>query len=272
MSTHAAPPPNGASLYAHPVAQAILNEALALLGDGVPATTVEAASLAASLRSGVLAVLDDISLETLDHALHAELHALEHAHDHGHSRDHGHDHDHGHPHHDHGPVHHDHHAHGHEHNHAPAPANPKPHAHKVKSRRMPEPAVYVLEKMAHGYRRMGRSGGAGFYDHGSEPPQLWSGLKTFERRTAKVLEADVVDRLRYAAMLGALRATGDAPTAALETAFGTQVPLTAEAAVSTVQSLGTEHFLARCRELAMRYGERFEPAGPTLAALGIAGH
>jgi G3E family GTPase len=47
----------------------------------------------------VLAVLDELSLETLDQALHAELHALEHGHSHGghdHAHDHTHDHEHEH--------------------------------------------------------------------------------------------------------------------------------------------------------------------------------
>ena len=29
---------------------------------------------------------------------------------------------------------------------------------------MPESAVYVMEKMAHGFRRLGRDAGAGFYE------------------------------------------------------------------------------------------------------------
>ena len=135
---------------------------------------------------------------------------------------------------------------------------------------MPESAVYVLEKMAHGYRRMGRSAGAGFYDYASDPPQLWSGLKTFERRTAKVPTEDIGDRLRYAAMLGALRTADDAASPALETAFGTHLPATAADAASQVRALGTEDFVLRCRELASRYGQRFEPADAVLAALGIA--
>jgi len=297
MNTHAAPSPNAANLYDHPAARAILDEALALLGDGVPAATVESASLSAGLRTGVLATLDDLSLETLDHALHAELHELEHGHSHdehdhahghphhdhpAHSHDHDHDHGHGHAH-AHAHEHHDHHARGHDHGHhdhehhahAHAPASgaarPKPHAHKVKSRRMPESAVYVLEKMAHGYRRMGRAGGAGFYDYTCEPAQLWSGLKTFERRTSKVAPEDVGDRLRHAALLGALRTPGDAPGATLTAAFGPGLAGSAADAASRIRTLGTDAFLARSRELAARYGERFEPAASMLAALGISG-
>ena len=42
---------------------------------------------------------------------------------------------------------------------------------------MPESAVYVLEKMSHGYKRLGRAWGAGFYDYPADGPKaLWSGL------------------------------------------------------------------------------------------------
>jgi hypothetical protein len=274
MSTHASPSPNAALLYDHPAARAILDEALALLGDGVAAATLEAASLSVGLSTGVLAVLDELSLETLDHALHAELHELEHGHSQcGHDHAHGHhDHDHrGHEHeHDHGHAHDHDHAH-HGHSHAPATAAPKPHVHKVKSRRMPESAVYVLEKMAHGYRRMGRAAGAGFYDYTSQPAQLWSGLKTFERRTPKVAAEDVGDRLRHAALLGALRITTDMPATTLAATFGPGLAGSAQETAARIQALGTGTFLARCRELSARYGDRFEPTGPVLAALGIAG-
>src|SRR5690606_11905110 len=94
-----------------------LLEAMALLGDGVPAVRIEeAAGRAGMLRSPFL-VLDEISLAPIDAAHHA-------ADGHGHGHDHGHDHNHGHEHgrghgHDHGHVHeHDYgHAHGHGHDH-----------------------------------------------------------------------------------------------------------------------------------------------------------
>ena len=43
---------------------------------------------------------------------------------------------------------------------------------------MTEEAIYVLEKMAHGFNRMGRQAGRGFYDYEEgEPPELgyWLG-------------------------------------------------------------------------------------------------
>jgi 3-hydroxyacyl-CoA dehydrogenase/enoyl-CoA hydratase/3-hydroxybutyryl-CoA epimerase len=145
------------------------------------------------------------------------------------------------------------------------------HSHKVKSVQMTEAAVYVVEKMAHGYRRMGRAGGAGFYDYGSESPQLWSGLKTFERRSRKVPADDVRDRLLFAATLRSLTLAPAAGTDAVAAFLGPQVPLNANAARSLPLFADAAAFAARAHELATRYGPRFEPpasfdTGPASAA------
>jgi len=132
---------------------------------------------------------------------------------------------------------------------------------------MVESAVYVVEKMAHGYRRMGRAAGAGFYDYTSDPPALWSGLKTFERRSRKVPPEDVLDRLRYAATLRALTLDA-APAAAFAQTFGAQLPGNATAALRSPLAADATAFLARCRELADRYGPRFAPSADLLARLG----
>jgi hypothetical protein len=341
------PRPSGAGLYGEPATAALLHEALALLGDGVPAAAIEAAAADAAMPQGVLALLDAVSLKTLDHALHAELDAPGHGHshdghDHGHAHG-GHDHGHGHAHgHDDGHSHdhahgHDHgrshdHAHGHDqghshdHGHSPAPA-PADHGHaqatsppaaghvhdsscghdhshdhdhdhgaahghahaqpavvvvaaptvarkpaqKVKSKVMTESAVYVVEKMAHGFKRSGRQGGAGFYDYGAEPPQLWSGLKTFERSRGKIPAEDVRDRLVHAAALGALSDARAAPLEALASAFGADARWDAAAALGAAAPDAAARFAARSRELAGRYGPRFEPTAEQLARLGPAG-
>jgi hypothetical protein len=253
-----------ADLYAHPAAAAVLVEALTLLGDGVPATAVESAALEAGMPAGPLWVLDALSLEVVDHALHDELHALEHAHDpehrHGHACGHdqhgAHAHDRHEPHDGHG------HAHGHAHGHGHGHESAKPahrHTHAVKSRRMPESAVYVLEKMAHGYRRLGRAGGGGFYDYASEPPQLWSGLKTFERRGRHLASADIRDRLLHAGLIAAIGASAGTAAGQVPAIFGGQVPGDAAQARALLQSRGQAACVARMRELASRFGPRFEP-------------
>ena len=153
--------------HAHPLtpvaeipAEALLVEALSLLGEGVTANRIEAAAHSIGLDQGVLMQMDTVGLELFDLALHAELDALK----------------------------------------AVAQAAmPGAKKAKVVSVRFPEPAVYVIEKMAHGFRRTGRASGGGFYDYtaGAEP-QLWSGLKVFERGAREIDDAALAQRLQAA--------------------------------------------------------------------------
>jgi len=140
--------------------EALLVEALSLLGEGVTANRIEAAAHSIGLVQGVLGQLDTIGLELFDMALHAELDALK----------------------------------------AVAQAAmPGAKKAKVVSIRFPEPAVYVIEKMAHGFRRTGRASGGGFYDYtASTEPQLWSGLKIFERGAREIDDAALAQRLQAA--------------------------------------------------------------------------
>lgn len=139
------------------------------------------------------------------------------------------------------------------------------HAHKVKSRRVPESAVYVLEKMAHGFKRMGRAYGGGFYDYPQDGEKsLWSGLKVFERGGRAIPFEDVKDRMLYAQAIetvrcieeGVLESTRDANIGAI---FGWGFPAWTGGTVQFVNHVGVRAFVARARELAQRYGERFAP-------------
>jgi 3-hydroxyacyl-CoA dehydrogenase/enoyl-CoA hydratase/3-hydroxybutyryl-CoA epimerase len=233
---------------------------------------------------------------------HDHAHCTAHDHDHDHEHEHGHEHGHGHHHgheahghdHAHGHAHaHDHahdHAHGdahgrhHDHDHpAPAPASAAAqaagkrtipikaaqshgHSHSVKSRRMAESAVYVLEKMAHGYKRMGRAHGGGFYDYPEgEPKQLWPGLDAFAKGRKRLpAHEDIRDRLLYAQAIetvrclqeGVLESTRDANIGSI---FGWGFPVHTGGTAQFVNHVGVVAFVARARELASRHGERFEP-------------
>jgi len=299
--------PQLARLYSQPAAAAVLNEALALLGDGIAAAAIEAGALDAAMPAGVLAIIDAVSLDVIDHKLHETLHAHahpqthdhsdhsahQHKHDHGH--DHGHDHKHahqsqhddGHKHdhshgHDHGHDHdHDHdHGHGHEHeaahhhadhdkhDHSHDHAHAKPtHPDKHDALRLTESAVYVLEKMAHGYSRLGRAAGAGFYDYNETPPQLWSGLKTFERRNRGIPAADITDRLTHAAMLAALTIDDSADSALMAANFGPNIATSSAQVLDMLTEADRHRFIDRCRELAARFGPRFEPSAAALTRL-----
>ena len=274
--------PQLAGLYSQPAAAAVLNEAMAMLGDGIAASAIESGALDAAMPAGVLAIIDAVSLEVIDHQLHADLHAHAHPqthdHGHGHAHDHDHDHDHAHGHgHDHEAAHHhadhdkhDHptagqHDHSHDHSHA-EPAEPA-HSDKHDASRLTESAVYVLEKMAHGYSRLGRAAGAGFYDYTETPPQLWSGLKTFERRNRGIPAADITDRLTHAAMLAALTIDDSADSAFIAANLGPKIAASPAQVLDMLPETDRLRFIDRCRELASRYGPRFEPSPAALTRL-----
>lgn len=256
-----------------------LLEAMALVGDGVPADRVEKLAESIGLRPTPLAMLDEVSLAPIDAAHHASGHShhghghhhddhahhAHHHHHHDHDNDNDHDHGHGHGHgHDHGHEHshaheHDgnhHHDHGHGHDREPAPYG----LDEAAWPEVPPPAVHVLEKMAHGFGRQGRSGKGGFYDYpdGSDPV-LWSGLQAFERPSVAIDDADVTDRLVLAQAMEALRslAQGHVTRERLdEFVRAAGFPL-AGGITALIGRRGRAAFEARCAELASRYGKRF---------------
>ena len=234
-----------------------LVEAMALLGEAADPEKIEEHATQVGMRRPPLLELDQISLKLMDHVLHDELHRLSHAgHDHGHAHDHGHEHDHGHDH-----------SHGHDHNHGHTEDNHHDHghAHDVPSELMPESAVYVLEKMAHGFDRLGARFGAGFYDYDydDDPPELWDGLSAFARGANRVSPDDIADRLLYAPVIETLRCMDDglvanSDSANLGATLGAGFSASLGGPFGMIQSIGTEPFAVRAGELATRYGKRFE--------------
>ena len=140
----------------------------------------------------------------------------------------------------------------------------------MKSKRIPEAAVYVLEKMSHGFKRTGRAAGAGFYDYQEgEPPQLWAGLKTFERGARQIPLEDVRERLLFAQALEAVRCLQEGVVESADdldkaTVHGCGFPERTGGAIRFVNAMGVERFAERARELSQRYGARFDP--PALLA------
>lgn len=245
------------------IESAMLYEAMAMVGEAVAPESVEQSALALGMATGPLLRLDQVGLDLVDHLLHAELHALAHGDDHDHDH-HGHDHhgdDHDHHGHDHGHQNNHDHGHdhaGHDHGHS--------HAHGVQSKVMHENAVYVMEKMAHGFNRLGLQAGAGFYDYDydDEPPELWEGLSAFGRGADKADPADCDDRMLIIAAVQALKCVedgllGSPAQADLVAVLGAGFPARLGGPVNWIKTIGRDQFVDKANALAERYGERFTP-------------
>lgn len=114
---------------------------------------------------------------------------------------------------------------------------------------------------------MGKAAGAGFYDYNDTPPQIWSGLKTFERRNRGIPAQDISDRLTHAAMLAALTTDASSDSTLIAANFGPKIAASAVQALDMLPVADRHRFIDRCRELASRYGPRFEPSPAALTRL-----
>jgi len=135
----------------------------------------------------------------------------------------------------------------------------------------PHPAEAVVEKMI----ELGRSGrliGAGFYEYvDGKRTGLWSGLReTFKSGSSEPQLQDMIDRMLFAEALetqkcldeGVLTSTADANIGSIMgIGFAPWTGGSAQFIVGYQGALGTgkEAFVARARELAARYGDRFLP-------------
>jgi 3-hydroxyacyl-CoA dehydrogenase / enoyl-CoA hydratase / 3-hydroxybutyryl-CoA epimerase len=135
----------------------------------------------------------------------------------------------------------------------------------------PHPAEAVVEKMI-SLERPSRLKGAGFYEYvDGKRVGLWSGLKeTFNSGTADVPLQDMIDHMLFAEALetqkcideGVLTSTADANIGSIM-GIG-YPPYTGGSAQYIVGyqgalGVGKEAFVARAKELAAKYGERFNP-------------
>ena len=133
------------------------------------------------------------------------------------------------------------------------------------------PGELVVDKMLE-IGRPSRLKGAGFYEYADgKRVGLWSGLKeTFNSGTSEIPLQDMIDRMLFAEALetqkcfdeGVLKTTADANIGSI---MGIGYPAwtggSAQFIVGYSGPLGTgkEAFVARAKELAARYGDRFNP-------------
>ncbi|MGW5201528.1 3-hydroxyacyl-CoA dehydrogenase NAD-binding domain-containing protein [Streptomyces spiralis] len=131
------------------------------------------------------------------------------------------------------------------------------------------PAEAVIDRMIDEFGRTGRSGGAGFYDYDEDGKRagLWPGLREhFTRPGHEIPFRDMQERMLFAEALdtvrlleeGVLTSVADANIGSI---FGIGFPGWTGGVLQYINGYdgGLPGFVARARELAERYGERFTP-------------
>ncbi|MFH9087370.1 3-hydroxyacyl-CoA dehydrogenase NAD-binding domain-containing protein [Streptomyces sp. NPDC017673] len=131
------------------------------------------------------------------------------------------------------------------------------------------PADAVIDRMVDEFGRTGRSGGAGFYDYTEDGKRagLWPGLREhFTRPGHEIPFRDMQERMLFAEALdtvrlleeGVLTSVADANIGSI---LGIGFPGWTGGVLQYINGYegGLPGFVARARELAERYGERFAP-------------
>ncbi|WP_055524541.1 3-hydroxyacyl-CoA dehydrogenase NAD-binding domain-containing protein, partial [Streptomyces graminilatus] len=136
------------------------------------------------------------------------------------------------------------------------------------------PAEAVIDRMVDEFGRTGRSGGGGFYEYGEDSRRagLWPGLREHftpaDAAGASIPFVDMQERMLFSEALdtvrlveeGVLTSVADANIGSI---FGIGFPGWTGGVLQYINGYegGLPGFVARARELAERYGERFAPPG-----------
>ncbi|MFI6089877.1 3-hydroxyacyl-CoA dehydrogenase NAD-binding domain-containing protein [Streptomyces sp. NPDC051218] len=130
------------------------------------------------------------------------------------------------------------------------------------------PSDSVIDRMVDEFERPGRSGGAGFYDYvDGKRAGLWPGLREhFTKPGTQIPFEDMQERMLFSESLdtvrlveeGVLTSVADANIGSI---FGIGFPGWTGGVLQYINGYegGLPGFVARARELADRYGERFTP-------------
>ncbi|MEU7381774.1 3-hydroxyacyl-CoA dehydrogenase NAD-binding domain-containing protein [Streptomyces sp. NPDC042207] len=133
----------------------------------------------------------------------------------------------------------------------------------------PHPADAVVDRMVDEFGRTGRGGGAGFYDYAEDGSRtgIWPGLREhFSKPGYEIPFRDMQERMLFAEALdtvrlleeGVLTSVADANIGSV---LGIGFPGWTGGVLQYINGYegGLPGFVARARELAGRYGERFTP-------------
>ena len=128
------------------------------------------------------------------------------------------------------------------------------------------PGFAVVQKVGGELGRIGKKASQGFYDYQGKEKALWSGLVgVYPPKADQPSQQELVDRLLYAQANEAarcfeenvVRSVADTNIGSI---FGWGFAPNQGGALQFINAVGPAAFVARARELAARYGERFAPA------------
>ncbi|TCP47907.1 3-hydroxyacyl-CoA dehydrogenase/enoyl-CoA hydratase/3-hydroxybutyryl-CoA epimerase [Tamaricihabitans halophyticus] len=137
----------------------------------------------------------------------------------------------------------------------------------------PHPADSVIDRMVDKFERGGKSAGAGFYNYADgKRAGLWEGLAEHFARGTELPFEDMKERMLFAEALetvkcfdeGVLRSVQDANIGSI---MGIGFPAWTGGVIQYINNYagGVAGFVARAKELADHYGERFAPPASLVA-------
>ena len=151
----------------------------------------------------------------------------------------------------------------------------------------PHPAEAIIDRMIDEFGREGKAAGAGFYDYDEDGRRqgLWPGLVEHFGTDADTrlqpgdaeLQQDLIDRMMFAEAIETVKCFDEGvlltfPDANIGSIFGIGFPAWTGGVAQFIDQYpgGTTGFVARCKELTDRYGDRFTPP-PSLVAKAESG-
>ncbi len=199
-----------------------MGEAAAMLGEGVPAPSIEQAALQAGYPTGPLALFDEVSLTLARRIREASREAA-----------------------------------------------------AAEGWDFPEhPSYPVIDTMVVEFDRGGRAAGAGFYDYADgKRVGLWSGLAENWGSDIDPKDVDLnelQERMLFVEAIDSVRCFDEGvlrnvPDANIGSIFGIGFPPWTGGVLQYINGYGLSEFVARARDLAAKYGPRFEPPASLVA-------
>ena len=129
----------------------------------------------------------------------------------------------------------------------------------------PNPAAMdLLREMVTTHQRRSRAEGGAFFDYSDQGKTLWPGLAKWRKDGHEIPDQDIKDRMLFRPVIeslkcleeGVLRNVADANIGSI---MGIGAPAYTGGYVQFINTYGLDRFVARCEELAAKYGSRFAP-------------